>query len=97
MPLTQFPPFDANVPEGVLLGFILLFVAIFGGMRVFTWFSRFRRESQNETVGPHVVEPHQKWYGNTPHTVYRCKFCGKERELKAYFHSEDCEEFDAVE
>lgn len=91
----QNRPFEANVPDEALLGLVLILLAIFGGMYAFVRISQYRRQSQIQTVGPHVIIPITEEYGNSPWTIYRCKYCDKERERKDFFRYEDCGEFRA--
>ena len=74
---------------------VLPLVVFFGGLYAFVKISQFRRSRSRETVDPHVVRPVTRQYADRSHTIYKCELCGKERELKGYFKSEDCEEFEA--
>jgi hypothetical protein len=80
----------------VLLGLILAMAAPFLGLYLFVKLSKLRRSLRSETVGPHVVEPVQRQYGDQPYTCYRCKYCKKEFERKEFFLGEDCEDFEAM-
>jgi len=89
----QTPSFDAHLPDDALFGMILVLLTLFGGLYAFVRTSRYVRQSQSQMVGPHVIVPQSKGYVGLSQTIYRCKYCGKERERAEFFRSEDCEEF----
>ncbi|PSP54335.1 hypothetical protein BRC82_10490 [Halobacteriales archaeon QS_1_67_19] len=86
-----------GVGSGPLLGVLLATIAPFAGLYAFAKLSSVYRSFATETVGPHVVEPVQREYGETPYTRYRYKYCGTEFERKTFLVDEDCEEFGASE
>ncbi|WP_435179567.1 hypothetical protein [Halorussus sp. AFM4] len=88
---------DEGYSSAVVLGVFLAAAAPLVGMYVFTRVLRLRRSFRTETVGPHVVEPVDREYGDQPYTTYRCKYCEREFERKEFFRDADCEEFAAVE
>ncbi len=86
---------EVDVPGDVVLGIVLILTTIFGGVYILGKISRYMRQNQTQTVGPHVIMPIRKVYEGRPKTIYRCKYCAKERERKVFFRYEDCDEFKA--
>ncbi|MFC4549091.1 MULTISPECIES: hypothetical protein [Halorussus] len=87
----------ADYAPDAVLGVVLAVVLPFLGLYLFAQVSRFYRLRQRDVVGPHVVEPIRREYGQSVQYHYRCKYCGMERERKAFFRDEDCEGFEADE
>jgi len=81
----------------VVLGVFLAAAAPILGLYVFAKVIGLWRSFQTETVGPHVLEPVDREYGDQPYTCYRCKYCKREFERTEFFRGEDCEDFEATE
>lgn len=82
-----------GIPSNELLGIALAILAPFVGMYLFVVVANIIQSYKRDVVGPHVVVPVDREYGDRSWVCYRCKYCNKEFERKEFFRDEDCDQF----